>query len=76
MLGLRERLGTLARMRRGMAVTRGKGLLALFIVFLLLLGGSLAYFKPEYAQAALVGIGAFTLLFGLMVLGKIKISSG
>ena len=62
------------RLRRGLA--KGTAMLLLFLAFLIGLGASLAYFKPEYAQSVLVGIGAFTVLFGLMVLGKIKVTTG
>ncbi len=62
------------RLRKGLA--RGSAMLLLFLAFLVGLGASLAYFKPEYAQSVLVGIGAFTVLFGLMVAGKIRVSRG
>ena len=52
---------------------RLKNGIVLLFLFLLALGASLAYFKPEYAQAALVGIGAFTILFAALVFGKIKV---
>lgn len=54
-------------------ISKAKSGLLLLLVFLLALGGSLAYFKPEYAEAVMVGLGAFTLLFGLLVFGKIKV---
>ncbi len=47
--------------------------LVILIVFLLALAGSLAYFKPEYAVATLVGLGAFAIVFGALVFGKIKL---
>ncbi|MEB3861468.1 MAG: hypothetical protein GSR84_04520 [Desulfurococcales archaeon] len=61
-------------LRRGLA--RGTAMLLLFLAFLAGLGASLAYFKPEYAQAVLTGIGAFTILFGLMIMGKIRVTRG
>jgi len=61
-------------MRKGLS--RAGGMLLLFIAFLVALGASLAYFKPEYAQSVLVGVGAFAVLFGLMVAGKIRVSRG
>ncbi len=52
----------------------GRGVLLLLLVFLVILGVALVYFKPQYALATLVGLGAFTVLFGLVALGKIQVS--
>ena len=53
---------------------RGSGvLLLMLLVFLAALGATLAYFKPEYATPVLVGTASFTVLFGLLVMGKIRV---
>ncbi len=59
--------------RRGTIKGEGSLILLLFI-FLAAIGASLAYLKPEMAMAALVGLGAFAIMFALLIFGKIKIS--
>ena len=59
--------------RRGAIKGEGSLILLLFI-FLAAIGASLAYLRPEMAMAALVGLGAFAIMFALLIFGKIKIS--